>query len=145
MPTPAESPAPAQPLVAAEPIVEATPVNPPAAAPVVSAIPIADSAPAKVATPQTILPAIAVASAVVSPPPTDKRVTAPEASQIVSRTELDAAFVGSIKKVPLSIGYKLSLVLVAFFMVLLPLVYIALIVLVAYGAVQYAQSGTALF
>ena len=141
----AEAPATVDPLVVAEPVQEVTPLKASTTAPLVATIAMADAAPAKVAAPQTIVPAVAVASAVPTPPTAVKREATTETQQVVSQAELDTAFVGSIKKVPLSIGYKFSLVLVAFFMVLLPLVYIALIALVAYGAIQYAQNGTALF
>ena len=125
-----EPSAPVQPRVASEPVLEATVVKPPRPAEPAAAIAV---------TPEVIVPAV------VAQPPRPKPQAVQESPQIVSRAALDAAFVGAIKKVPLGMGYKLSLMLVAFFMVLLPLVYIALIALVAYGAVQYAQSGTALF
>ena len=50
-----------------------------------------------------------------------------------------------IDPVPVGIGYRLGLLLVAFMMVLLPLIYIALIVLAGYGVYWYAIHAAGMF
>ena len=69
----------------------------------------------------------------------------PRNVQDLEPEDLAASFSGTIKRVPLSIGYKLSLVAVAFVMLLLPLIYVALICLVTAGAAWYAVAGLGLF
>ncbi len=59
-------------------------------------------------------------------------------AEILSAGELKAAFDGTIPRSRISLWYQLGLGLVAGFMILLPLLYLALIVLAAWGVYWYA-------
>lgn len=55
----------------------------------------------------------------------------------LSREEVTAAFKGSVPKRPVSLGYRVHLVLVALAMALLPVLYLAFVALVAFGVIIY--------
>jgi len=70
---------------------------------------------------------------------------APEPSEAITAAELQSALAGPIPRRRISIVYQGGLVLVAFFMVLLPLVYLAFASFAGYGVYWYAVHGLALF
>jgi hypothetical protein len=59
-------------------------------------------------------------------------------AEILTAGELKAAFDGTLPRSSISLWYQLGLGLVAGFMILLPLLYLALIAVVAWGVYWYA-------
>lgn len=70
---------------------------------------------------------------------------APEPSEEITAVELQSALAGTVPRRRISIFYQIGLLLVAFFMVLLPLAYFAFVGLAGYGVYWYAVHGRALF
>src|SRR6266496_3018791 len=61
-----------------------------------------------------------------------------EVDGALSAAELSAAIIGPVRKCQVSVIYQSALLLVACFMVVLPIVYLGLIVALAYGIYWYA-------
>ena len=70
---------------------------------------------------------------------------APEPSEEITAAELQSALAGPVPRRRISIFYQVGLLLVAFFMLLLPVVYLAFASLAGYGVYWYAVHGRALF
>ncbi|MBT6155735.1 MAG: hypothetical protein HOH82_13845, partial [Planctomycetaceae bacterium] len=68
-----------------------------------------------------------------------KRPARPSPQQVID------AFDGDIEPVQVGIGYRLGILLVAFFMLLLPLLYVGIIGLAAYGVYWHAASNVDMF
>ncbi len=70
---------------------------------------------------------------------------APEPSEEITAAELQSALAGPVPRRRISIFYQVGLLLVAFFMLLLPVVYLAFASFAGYGVYWYAVHGQALF
>jgi len=68
-----------------------------------------------------------------------------EPSQAITAAELQAAFAGPVARRRIGIFYQVGLLLVAVFMVLLPVVYFAFAALAGYGVYWYAVHGWVIF
>jgi len=75
----------------------------------------------------------------------EERPATPDTGEEITAAELQAALSGVLPRRRISIFYQVGLLLVASFMVLLPLAYLALAAFAAYGVYWYAIHGLALF
>jgi hypothetical protein len=75
----------------------------------------------------------------------DELPATPDAGEEITAAELKAALAGTVPPRRISIFYQAGLLLVAFFMVLLPLAYLAFAAFTAYCVYWYAIHGLALF
>lgn len=75
----------------------------------------------------------------------DESPSPTEPSEEITAVELQSSLTGNLPRRHISIFYQVGLLLVTFFMLLLPLVYLAFATLAGYGVYWYAVHGRALF
>ncbi len=98
-----------------------------------------------VSTPASTAPRPATSTSAKAPSISAPVAASREASATVSLQEYLNSIRGPIRKVPLTMQYRVGLILSALLMLLLPVIYLGLIIAVAVGVVMYAIHGVAIF